>query len=325
MIEKKYLDIILEAYDKKLEPYILKLFRVLNSEKQNHKTKKSLLEFIKSLSPYLGIPQGYEIYLLELYLLNYRKDGDYSSLSIENYVDPRDKPGKWTSNVQAWKYTQAQLPFKGSNLQGFWERDRKGVPQYVVISYGWYPVYIHKNDHWFEVTKRYSVSTSKHMSGSNPVKWDPNLNEKVYLLTSEEMLQLRNGTTLDEIINSKLEKLKSKEPELKSGRISTTTNYTWELPKVKVKFRINSIDIEDKKAIVNVDIANVVKRVGGREVPTPENYLKGEIPGITKEYVENMIQTKLKPKLKEFVGQRFGREPLEDYHLIKFNFNHLKQ
>ena len=123
-----------------------KLFKVLDEEKKKKKKRAEILEVIRNLAPYMNIPPDYAVYILELYLLNYRKDGDYSGLTKGNFVDPRKQPGKTTPNTRANLYTVAQVPFKGSNLIGQWRKDYKGNPFYEVVSYDWYPVYIFKND-----------------------------------------------------------------------------------------------------------------------------------------------------------------------------------
>jgi hypothetical protein len=151
---------------------VFKLFKLLDEEKKKNRTRASLLEVIKNFVPYLGIPKGYEQYILELYVLNFKKDGDYSNLTKDNFIDPRKQKGKTISNTKAKLYTIAQLPFRGSNLEGFWDKDFNGVPYYKVSSYEWYPIYIFKDDKWYEVTKSYSSSTGKQMNNSNPVSWD---------------------------------------------------------------------------------------------------------------------------------------------------------
>ena len=193
---------------------IEKLFKLLNEEKKKHKTRAALIEVIKNFSKYVDIPEEYSLYLLELYLLNYNKDGDYSNLTKGNFIDPRTMKGKTTPNTKANLYTIAKMPFKGSNLEGYWDKDWNGNPYYKVVSYRWYPIYIYKDNKWYEVTKRYSSSTSKQMSNANPVEWSDYLISTVYTLTQDEMKMLEQGKSHDEIMKSKLEKLKSFEPEL---------------------------------------------------------------------------------------------------------------
>jgi len=310
-------------------PILIKLFKQLDEQKKVNKTRAALMEKIKSIVPYLGIPKGFERFILELYVLNYRDDGDYSQLTKDNYVDPRKGTGKTTSNTQADLYTRAQLPFKGSNLRGFWERDGVGGTQYVVESYGWYPIFIFKDGSWFQITDSYSSSTGRQISNANPVEWSDDLHQYVTLLTRDEMKDLRRGKKVEDIKKDKLKRLKRKEEELVKKRMSSVSTWAdWEnpgKPRTKIKYKISKIDVDGDKAIITVDIYDVLKNVNNVGVSTPENYLKGELPGITKEFIEKSVTNNLLRNFREYVGPRFGYyDGLSDIHNIKFKFNHLK-
>jgi hypothetical protein len=311
---------------------VSKLFKLLDEEKKKNRTRASLLEAIKNFIPYLGIPEGYKQYILELYVLNFRKDGDYSNLTKENFVDPRKQKGKVVSNPKAKQYTIAQLPFRGSNLDGFWTKDRNGVPYYKVSSYNWYPIYIFKDDKWYEVTKSYSSSTGKQMNNSNPVSWDNKEFDDLYTLTPDEMILLERGYSHDYIMKNKVDKLKTIEPDLtQRKKIAKTYNYQrvdhqYVVPDTNIKFKVKDISVDDDKAIVNIDIYDVVNRVYGRQQDTPQNYLKGEIPNLNQTNVEYAIKIKMRGELKDYIGKRF-REYTKDLKdsKIEFKFNHLKQ
>lgn len=71
-----------------------------------------------------------------------------------------------TSNGQCRKFVQSRKPFKANNLFGVIEGNL-----YVVYSYGHHwPLFVcdMNNNQWYENTDKYSVSTSKHKSQSNP-------------------------------------------------------------------------------------------------------------------------------------------------------------
>ena len=76
-----------EQIEEPNEAVIVKLFKLLNEEKKKHKTRAALLGAIKNFAPYMNIPEEYSLYLLELYLLNYRKDGNYSGLNKSNFIE----------------------------------------------------------------------------------------------------------------------------------------------------------------------------------------------------------------------------------------------
>lgn len=69
-----------------------------------------------------------------------------------------------TSNQDSDQYTRNREPFNGSNLSG------KIMPNkaYVVLSYGYYPLYVYKYHKWYENKEKYSVSTSKQQGQSRP-------------------------------------------------------------------------------------------------------------------------------------------------------------
>ena len=333
IMSENQLKIVLAEAKEPPFPLILRLFNVLDEEKKKKKKKAEILQVIESMTPYMNIPAEYSLYLLEAYLLNYRKDGDYSGLTKENFVDPRKMKGKTTTNPKAYLYATAQMPFKGSNLEGYWSKDGKGKPYYKVVSYNWYPVYIFKDDKWYEVTGRYSSSTSRQMSNANPVEWDDNLEEEVFLLSQEEMKMLERGSSHEEVMKHKLDMLKKQESEL-IKRKKTAKSYRWhgedDIANANIKYKIKSIEIEDDKAVVTIDIHDVVPRgyVGGREKEEPAtgNYLKGEMKGMNQKIAEDRVKIKVRELLRDYMRTRF-RYNSEDPRNpnIVFKFNHLKQ
>jgi hypothetical protein len=314
-------DIMNEEYEIASDKVIVRLFKLFNEYKKTAKTKKELLNIIMEYLPMFGIPKVYAIYMLELYLLNYREDGDYSGLNKNNFIDPRNKSGKKTANYQAGDYTKAQLPFQGSNLEGRWTKDRNGVKYYVVKSYGWYPLYIYKEGKWYENFDRYSNSTSKQMYKSQPYTYNNDIDTKVYLMSKNEMELLERGFSHEDVMKKKKESFRDVKP---SPKISTTKSETWRggIPSLNIKFKISSIeDLGDKNA-VNVDIYDVLKTENGKQIPTPENYLKGELGNVTPEKVEKEVERKLRQNFREYLGPKLGNQ---DEELVTFRFNHLKK
>lgn len=332
VITENQLKTILEQSKEPSMLIIVKLFKMLNEEKKKNKTRASLIQVIENYAPYMNIPPEYALYLLELYLLNYRKDGDYSNLTKKNFVDPRKMKGKTTTNPRAKLYTVAQLPFKGSNLIGQWKNDFNGNPFYQVTSYDWYPVYIFKDDKWYEVIGRYSSSTSRQMYNANPVKYDNHLEQEVYLLSQEEMQMLNYGKSHETIMKHKLDMLKDFEPQL-TKRKKTAKTYTWlnvedevRFPNANIKFKIKSVDIKGDKAIVEIDIYDVILRTNEKEIPTPQNYLRGEIVGMNQQRAEDKVEIKTRVILRDYMATRFSNyEGDPKTQNIEFKFNHLKK
>lgn len=319
-------DMISEQFDSNItsDKVIVKLFKFLNEEKSKHNTKQSLLTAIEGFLPFFGINKEYALFILESYLLNYRKDGDYSSLTKDNYVDPRKIKGKRTSNINSKLYTVGQLPFEGSNLRGYWKTTIDGKI-YVVESYGWYPIYIFKDGKWYENSNRYSSSTGKQMYGSQPYRWNDTLSSNVYLLSRKEMEMIERGATHEKVMELKRKTFRELAPSLISQKVSTAKSppYYGVEPRISIKFKISSVEDIDNKNVVNVDIQDVLKIVNGKQVPTPENYLKGEIPNLTPEKVEKQIETKLRKNFQDYLGPKFSNKPEEEN--IVFRFNHLKR
>jgi hypothetical protein len=171
------------------------------------------------------------------------------------------------------------------------------------------------------------------MSNANPVEWDDNLEEEVFLLSQEEMKMLERGSSHEEVMQHKLDMLKKQESEL-IKRKKTAKSYRWhgedDIANANIKYKIKSIEIEDDKAVVTIDIHDVVPRgyVGGREKEEPAtgNYLKGEMKGMNQKIAEDRVKIKVRELLRDYMKTRF-RYNSEDPRNpnIVFKFNHLKQ
>ena len=58
----------------------IKIFNLLNREKQNLKSKGEITEYLKKVLGYLGYDKGDSMYYYYLYSLNYRPDGRYEEI-----------------------------------------------------------------------------------------------------------------------------------------------------------------------------------------------------------------------------------------------------
>jgi len=70
------------------------------------------------------------------------------------------------SNSDAGTYTENMLPFRANNLEG--KVLENG--DYVVLSYGYYPIWFFskREAKWYGNKDKFSVSTAKHISQSRP-------------------------------------------------------------------------------------------------------------------------------------------------------------
>ena len=311
------------------------LFKYINSKKKDAKTKPKLMELITTTLKSMGLDPALAAFYYEMFALNYREDGDYENLTHENFKGVKEFRSRTIPNTKAWEFTIAKMPFKGSNIDARWNTDLNGVDYYAVYSYGWYPVYLFKQGVWYEVTRRYSSSTGRQMSNANPVKYDSNIGKDVVLVTQDEMSKLERSATLDDIMKNKVKSaVKDKESLISKRPKNVTSQVGWEDRNdvnpndvgFKVKFKITDVREEDGKIVVDVNVMEVNRRDGNKAVKTPENYTKGELPGVTKEKVEKNIVRNIQSDFTNYVGkhQPWGKN-IEDRSNVKFNFIHEKE
>lgn len=107
---------------------------------------------------FIRLPHNSEVEHYEIVKTEETADTDLTS------GDYADGGAVKTSNQQSSQYTRNREPFNGSNLSG------KIMPNkaYVVLSYGYYPLYVYKYHKWYENKEKYSVSTSKQQGQSRP-------------------------------------------------------------------------------------------------------------------------------------------------------------
>ena len=248
----------------------ISLFKYINKEKGNVKTKQKLLDLFKEMLDYFGMPVGEARKYYEVYLANFRPDGDYENITPEEFIDYREiRPSKITNN-SAYEYTAGKLPFKGSNLEGKWSVNQYNESYYVVTSYGWYPIYLFINNQWFRVLDSYSSSTRKHLSHSNPVVWDNGINKNVIVVTKDEMNHLMNGRYNLEIMKSK--RVPAFIKDMKTHLIGTKKLISsgWGNDGIRVSYTITDIFESNGKIKIVVKINKAGRKEGRRMVPTTD-------------------------------------------------------
>lgn len=316
---------------------IIKIFKILNTEKKKYKKRSELEEYLKKVMGYVGLDPVLAKYYIETYVLNYRPEGDYENLNKSNFIDPRTQRGKRITNPNAYQYTKALMPFRGSNLEGYWTEDLNKVPVYVVKSYGWYPVFIYKSGIWYEVTGKYSSSTARQMSNADPgrgeKRWERNLESEVYLMTPDEMKSLLSKGTHSELMKAKAESLVKRKEELQKKRMKSLATYSWHHgnnnvrpDEVKIKFRIKDVEKSDDKIHFIIDVVDVLEKVRNRGIPSDKNYTKGDFVGVDKNSVEKYIIRSITRDYRDYIGKRpdfYDVEPEKTN--FKYTFNHLKE
>jgi hypothetical protein len=266
----------------------IQLFKYLNKNKTKYPTQKDLLGLIKTMMSFINKPESDAKYYYELYTANYRPEGDYENLDKSSFKDYRSFKEKRTPNNTAYEYTSNKIPFKGSNLEGFWGVNSKNQWYYVVRSYNWYPIFLFINDQWYRVSNSYSSSTAKHLSHSNPVRYNSGLRNRTYLVNRTEIGELMSGKPFDEI---KLDRVNRFTTENKPTEIigkSRWISMGWGSDKKKVNFTIDKIEKKgDKvKLFITINKAGTVEGTN-RLVINPDGY---EVPSDFSDEIEKGIE-----------------------------------
>jgi hypothetical protein len=268
----------------------IRLFKYLNKHKQDMGNQSKMLAFVKTMMPFVGRPDSDARFYYEVYTANYRPNGDYENLDKTTFRNFKEFKQRKTPNNNAYQFSSAKIPFKGSNLEGYWDVNRKNEWYYVVKSYNWYPVYLFINNQWYVVSNTYSSSTSKQMSQVNPVRYNSGLDAKVISVTKNEMSNLIDGKSLDDV---KSERVTNFGDKFASSLIGTKKllSIGWGDNRKKVNYTISNVKNEDGKIKIDVTI-NKAGTVEGtnKMVINPEGYVH---PSPFSEDLEDGIKKKI--------------------------------
>ena len=242
------------------------LFKYIDKNKKETKTKPEFLKFLKSILPVLGMSPNETNFYYEVYTANFRPEGDYENLTKENFKDYRQFKQRKVTNNTAYEYATAKMPFKGSNLEGQWEVNNNNDWYYVIKSYGWYPIFLFINNQWYRTLDTYSSSTRKQMGQVNPVKFDSNLNADVMSLNKGEMERLMDGRySLERVKTDRVSnfvKIKDKvtnQSKLISGGWGDNAH--------RVNFMVKDVEDVEGKIKIFVKILKAGKMVDRKMIP----------------------------------------------------------
>jgi hypothetical protein len=307
--------VLREEFEEGLSRLITSYFKFLHRSKP--KNVKELKDLMKDTLPMIQKSADDLPLYYQLYKANYRKDGRFDLITKDEFIGPEDLPARTISNTQASGFVRNKVPFKGSNLHGGWEKDRNGVKQYIVYSYGWYPIYIFKNDQWYGAANTYSSSTGRQMGNARPLEYNKDLGLKLLLLDKEEMELLKSGYDKERIIKKKQEKLTKSIPEL-SKRMKSFTTYTGDwYNKIKIKFRIIDAQQNENKVSLIIKVIDAFN--------TKEESPKLELTPQNKKIIERGIYNYIIGRYNSLVGSRLyswsdeeeGEEDLDVSNLPK--------
>lgn len=249
-------------------PQEVYIFRTIHKQLKELKTKDKIIGRIKEILDYMGFDPLESMYYYYLFTSNFREDGRYDLTKESEKKGPQDLKAQKTTNTNVGPFAQSKIPFKGSNLEGFWEKDLDGVDQYIITSYGWYPIYIFKKGQWYKINDTYSSSTGRHVSNTQ-IGYDKPLFNK------SEMNALRAGVSPEKLLSNKYEKLVQKLKNELIGRKFTRSidfySLGWNRPEMrnmdnrggKIDFIVRDVNLVDGKPELTIDILR-----GGFTTPT---------------------------------------------------------
>ena len=274
------------------------IFRTIQKQLKELKTKDKIIGRIKEILDYMGFDPLESMYYYYLFTSNFREDGRYDLTKESEKKGPQDLKAQKTTNTNVGPFAQSKIPFKGSNLEGFWEKDLNGVDQYIITSYGWYPIYIFKKGQWYRINDKFSSSTARHVSNTQ-IGYDKPLFNK------SEMNALRSGVSPEKLLSNKYEKLVQKLKNELIGRKFTRSidfySLGWNRPEMrnmpersgKIDFIVRDVNLVDGKPELTIDILR-----GGFTTPT-RAYLSTTYahPSLFSEGVEMTVDREMKALL----------------------------
>jgi hypothetical protein len=274
IIKKILRESITEEQKQPLDKREILMFKHLNKHKHKYRTQKDLIEFIRSMLPVFGRDKTDARLYYEVYTQNYREEGDYENITFENFKNYKDFVQRRVTNSSAYGYSSNKIPFKGSNLEGYWNVNSKNQWYYIVKSYGWYPIFLFINNQWYGVIETYSSTTSKQMSHSNPVRYNSGLNSEVIFITKNEIEELMKGySTYDELLTNRVEKFTNNVGQKLIGK-KTIKSFGWGDNAKKVSFTIEDVTEDDNKILIKIRINKAGPIVDRKMVVDPEGYDK---------------------------------------------------
>ena len=262
--------ILKEEQEKPLSKREILLFKFINENKQDARTKKALIKFIEEALRYFALPVDDANMYYEMYTANFRPEGDYENITKENFKDYRQFKKQKTPNNTAYEYASGKIPFKGSNVEGEWGMNRNNEWYYVVKSYGWYPIFLFINNQWYRTLDTYSSTTRKHMSQSNPVRYNSGLQANVIDVSQSEIERLMNGTyTLNDVETQRVDNFVRNKDKYIGFKKLISGGYG-DIPH-RVSFIITDINENDGKIKIFVKI-NKAGRMDGRKMVEDPDY-----------------------------------------------------
>jgi hypothetical protein len=279
-------------------------FKFINEYREAaNPSSQQINKFIQSNMPSFGFKPEDFSELLNKYTQNYREDGRYEDTKISELKQYHTLKSKKVTNTNASERVAELLPFKGSNLEGRWEQDGKGEWAYVVISYGWYPIYIYKYKKWFEASNTYSSSTSKQMRNTRPTRWNSKIGKEMLICDRNEMEEIRRGVIKpDQLVVNKNNKFTESIDKLIDSRTLQTIRVGW-FPRLRISFYYTGVRFNEKMPEVTINVVKVDKMVNNKIDREAGDFFTDNMNGVTKEYLKSSIDSYFERSFSEMLGR----------------------
>jgi hypothetical protein len=293
-----------EVDDKAFTKREVIFFKFINEYREAaNPSSQQINKFIQSNMPSFGFKPEDFSELLNKYTQNYREDGRYEDTKISELKQYHTLKSKKVTNTNASERVAELLPFKGSNLEGRWEQDGKGEWAYVVISYGWYPIYIYKYKKWFEASNTYSSSTSKQMRNTRPTRWNSKIGKEMLICDRNEMEEIRRGVIKpDQLVVNKNNKFTESIDKLIDSRTLQTIRVGW-FPRLRISFYYTGVRFNEKMPEVTINVVKVDKMVNNKIDREAGDFFTDNMNGVTKEYLKSSIDSYFERSFSEMLGR----------------------
>jgi hypothetical protein len=182
-----------QAFDKKE----VALLRHLNRNKEDLKTVREVFNYIQRVLSLFDIPENYAAYYYQLWINNYREDGNYNLTNPVNTEGIEREPEEKTDIMylhyepRACEAMQNKIPFDYHGFRGLWEENQYGAKQYVVNHNYWQCLFLWKGDQWYQV-------------GEDKGFFCKLADSRIF--TFPEMARMRDGVPVEDIENEKIDR-----------------------------------------------------------------------------------------------------------------------
>ena len=292
--------ILLEELGKSaLNKMEINMFRHLNSNKKNLSTKAKMIDFIKTMMPIFSRPESDALYYYELYTANYRPEGDYENITSDNIVNFINFKQRKISNINGYIYVTAKIPFKGSNVEGYWETNDMNKWIYIVKSYGWYPIFTFIDNVWYEVNDSYSSSTSKQMRNVRPNHYNSDLDTETVQVSQKDIRKLIDGKAISDVESERINDF-LEHPKLGDIKKLTLKKINdWENNKsYNVKFSVNDIKQNERNIEIDVNIISV------KDLGDKKSYKFNELDEMVKEKIIKGLKNTIVSTAPDFLNSK---------------------